>query len=186
MNVAQLKDLQNYVGKGWKLSVDGKNAQVVSIDDSIDLSAGNSNLNITKGKDDNKVKFDLAKEITLNKITAGASTLDATGLVITNGPQIVTNGIDAGNKKITGVVEGTETNDAVNFAQLRKIEKEVEQQVAASSFVKQDSETKDITIGKETDGTVINLQNKDNGNRTISGVMGGEISKDSIEAVNGS
>ncbi|WP_212111016.1 Vomp family autotransporter [Bartonella queenslandensis] len=186
VNVAQLKSLQTYVDKGWKLSVDGKNAQVVSIDDSIDLSAGSTNLNITKGEKDNNVKFDLAKEITLNKITAGANTLDATGLIITNGPKIVTNGIDAGGKKITGVVEGTEANDAVNFSQLQKIEKEVEQQVAASSFVKQDPKTKDITIGKDTDGTVINFQNKDNGNRTISGVMGGEISKDSIEAVNGS
>ncbi|WP_375616966.1 hypothetical protein, partial [Bartonella sp. AP58NXGY] len=58
--------------------------------------------------------------------------------------------------------------------------------VVSDSLVKQDKEGAPITIGKETGGTIINLQNKSNENRTISGVIGGTISKDSIEAINGS
>ncbi|WP_150222255.1 Vomp family autotransporter [Bartonella kosoyi] len=186
VNVAQLNSLQTHVNKGWKLSVNDKNTKAVGIDGTVDFAAGSSNFEITKGESDNKVKFDLAKNLTLESVKADANTFDATGLIIKDGPKIMMSGIDAGNKKITGLVEGSEATDAVNFSQLQKIEKEVEQQVVSSSFVKQDAETKHITIGKNTDGTIINLQNKDNGNRTISGVMGGAISKDSIEAVNGS
>ncbi|WP_375620612.1 hypothetical protein, partial [Bartonella sp. TS25HLJMH] len=59
---------------------------------------------------------------------------------------------------ISGVAAGTEETDAVNFSQL----KDVKEQVAASSFVKQDSETKHINIGKETDGDKIDIANNKN------------------------
>ncbi|WP_208440738.1 Vomp family autotransporter [Bartonella raoultii] len=187
VNIAQLKELQTYVNKGWKLSVNGKNDKVVGIDDSIDLAAGSSNFEITKGKEDNNIKFDLAKNITLNSITAGDSIragtniLDTAGLKIANGPQITAEGIHAAGKRIQGVAEGTDETDAVNFGQLQKIEKQVEQQVAASSFVKQDDTTKYITIGKDTDGDKIDIANTSGANRIISGVAD---AKNSNEAVN--
>ncbi|WP_212111014.1 Vomp family autotransporter [Bartonella queenslandensis] len=182
VNIAQLKDLQNYVNKGWKLSVNGNNGKVVGIDGTVDFAAGSSNLNVTKGEDDNKIKFDLAKDIALDSIKAGANTLNAMGLVIANGPQITTEGINAGGKRITGVVEGTDETDAVNFAQLQKVEK----QVAASSFVKQDDTTRYITIGKHTDGDKIDITNSKSEKRIFAGIKDGDISKDSNEAVTGS
>ncbi|UNF45564.1 Vomp family autotransporter [Bartonella krasnovii] len=121
VNVAQLKALQEYVDRSWKLSVDGKNARVVGIGDTVDFSAGSNNLNITKGEDDNNIKFDLAKDLTLNKVTAGANTFDDTGLIIKDGPKIVKDGIDVWNKKITNVADGTTKNDAVNFSQLQEL-----------------------------------------------------------------
>ncbi|GAA5097227.1 hypothetical protein GCM10023260_06920 [Bartonella acomydis] len=186
VNIAQLKSLQSYVDKGWKLSVGGENAKAISVDDTVDFSAASSNLNIIKGKDDNKVKFDLAKELTLNSVVVGQNIFDATGLIISNGPKIVTNGIDAGNKKITGVESGTQDTDAVNFSQLQNIEKQVEQQVAASGFVKQDTNTKDITIGKDTEGDKIDIANKNNEKRTLTGIKNGALTEDSSEAVTGS
>ncbi|WP_039761097.1 Vomp family autotransporter [Bartonella queenslandensis] len=182
VNVAQLKSLRDYVNKGWKLSVNGNNGKVVGIDGTVDFAAGSSNLNVTKGEDDNKIKFDLAKDIALDSIKAGANTLNAMGLVIANGPQITTEGINAGGKKITGVVEGTDETDAVNFAQLQKVEK----QVAASSFVKQDDTTRYITIGKDTDGDKIDITNSKSEKRIFAGIKDGDISKDSNEAVTGS
>ncbi|EJF92154.1 hypothetical protein ME9_01628, partial [Bartonella taylorii 8TBB] len=181
VNVAQLKSLQGYVDKGWKLSVGGANAKAVGIDSSVDFSAGSTNLKITKGDKDNKVKFDLAKSITVDKIQTGNNTLDATGLIITDGPKITTTGIDAGNKKITGVAKGTEGADAVNFAQL----KEIKEQVASGSFVKQDAQTKHITIGKEADGDKIDIVNNKGDNRVLSGVANGVISDASTEAMTG-
>ncbi|WP_208441012.1 Vomp family autotransporter [Bartonella raoultii] len=180
VNVAQLKSLRNYVNKGWQLSVGGKNAKAIAVDSMVDFSAGSNNFIITKGEGDNKVKFDLAKNLTLESVTAGENTFDATGLKIENGPQITTEGIDAGGKKITGVLEGTDETDAVNFGQLQKIEKQVEQQVAASSFVKQDDETRSITIGKDTDGERIDLINKTGGARTLSGVKAGTAETDAV------
>nr|WP_273721803.1 Vomp family autotransporter [Bartonella sp. ML71XJBT] len=200
VNVAQLKGLEEVVRKnGWKLSVDGKNAKTVLLDSDIDFSAGSQNFAITKGNDDNKVKFDLAKDLTLKSIKLGGGsvsddradavspvTLDTTGLVIFNGPQITASGIKAGSKKITGVKEGSDDTDAVNFGQLQKVEKDVKEQVAASSFVKQDSDTKHITIGKETDGDKIDITNKNNGARTLTGLKSASLSEASKEAVTGS
>ncbi|GAA5097222.1 Vomp family autotransporter [Bartonella acomydis] len=180
VNVAQLKSLRDYVNKGWKLSVNGANGKVVGIDGTVDLAAGSNNFEITKSTDDNNIKFDLAKNITLDSIRAGEHTLDAKGLKIANGPQITTEGIHAGGKKITGVSEGTDETDAVNFGQLQKIEKQVEQQVAASSFVKQDDETRSITVGKDTDGNKIDLINKTGGARTLSGVKAGTAETDAV------
>ncbi|WP_375609721.1 hypothetical protein, partial [Bartonella sp. AC53GZZY] len=177
VNVIQLKDLESVVrNDGWKLSVGGKNGKTVIMDSTVDFSAGSANLQVTKGDKDNNVKFDLAKEIAVNKITAGSSTLDATGLVIANGPKITTGGIDVGSKKITGVATGTESTDAVNFGQL----KEIKEQVATSSFVKQDAQTKFITIGKDTDGDKITIANKDNKTRILSGVASGTNDTDAV------
>ncbi|WP_273759907.1 Vomp family autotransporter [Bartonella sp. ML70XJBT.G] len=186
VNIAQLKELQTYVDKGWKLSVNGANDKVVAIDGSIDLAAGSSNFEITKGTDDNKITFDLAKNITLDSLTAGTSTLDGTGLKIADGPQITTEGMNVDGKKITGLAEGTDETDAVNFGQLQKIEKQVEQQVAASSFVKQDDKTKYITIGKDTDGDKIDITNNKNEKRILAGIKGGDVTEDSTDAINGS
>ncbi|WP_375667571.1 YadA-like family protein [Bartonella sp. CL435QHHD] len=121
VNLKQLQDLEQVVRQnGWKFSVGDKNATTVLMDSAVDFSAGSSNLNITKGEEDNKVKFDLAQDIALESVKAGKNTLDATGLVIANGPKIIISGIDAGGKKITGVSDGTGANDAVNFSQLSK------------------------------------------------------------------
>lgn len=99
VNVAQLKSLQDYVDKGWQLSVNGKNAKAIAIDSMVDFVAGSSNLEITKGDKGNNIKFDLAKDITLGSVKAGENTLDAMGLKITGGPQITTEGIDTAGKR---------------------------------------------------------------------------------------
>ncbi|UNF40642.1 Vomp family autotransporter [Bartonella krasnovii] len=176
VNVAQLKSLQDYVDKGWQLSVNGKNAKAIAIDSMVDFAAGSSNLEITKGDKGNNIKFDLAKDITLGSVKAGENTLDAMGLKITGGPQITTEGIDTAGKKITGVAEGTNETDAVNFGQLQKIE----QQVAANSFVQQDDTTRYITIGKNTDGDKIDITSTSGTSRIISGVADAKNNNDAV------
>ncbi|EJF74220.1 hypothetical protein MCO_01829, partial [Bartonella sp. DB5-6] len=125
VNVAQLKALRTAVDKGWKLSVDGKHSIDVGMGEEIDFSAGSSNFTITKGDKNSNIKFDLAKDLVLDSVKAGSGTLDATGLVIKDGPKILTTGIEVGNKKITGVAKGTGANDAVNFSQLEEIKEQV-------------------------------------------------------------
>ncbi len=58
--------------------------------------------------------------------------------------------------------------------------------ITKNSLVKQEGEDGLITVGKETDGTKISIANKDNQERTLSGIKDGEISQASKEAVNGS
>ncbi|WP_375674869.1 Vomp family autotransporter [Bartonella sp. CL100XZDX] len=126
VNVAQLGSLQKYVDQGWSLSVGGENAKAVGIKDTVDLSAASGNLTIIKGEEDNNVKFDLAENIKVERVTAGRSSISDDGILFANGAGITVDGIDAGNKKITGVAAGEEPEDAVNFAQLGKIENTVE------------------------------------------------------------
>ncbi|WP_375641429.1 MULTISPECIES: YadA-like family protein [unclassified Bartonella] len=125
VNLRQLKDLEQVVRQnGWKLSVGDKNATTVLMDSGVDFSAGSANLNITKGEDDNKLKFDLAQDVTLTSLKAGTNTLDATGLVITDGPKITTSGIDAGNKRVMSIASGdlsADSQDAVNGSQLNVV-----------------------------------------------------------------
>ncbi|WP_375678324.1 MULTISPECIES: YadA-like family protein [unclassified Bartonella] len=125
VNLRQLQDLEQVVRQnGWKFSVGDKNATTVLMDSAVDFSAGSSNLNITKGEDNNKVKFDLAQDIMLTSLKAGTNTFDATGLVITDGPKITTGGIDAGNKKVMGVTSGdlsADSQEAVNGSQLNVV-----------------------------------------------------------------
>ncbi|WP_208436306.1 hypothetical protein, partial [Bartonella phoceensis] len=169
VNVAQLKALQNSINLNWELSVDDEDKTNVNSTNPVDLAAASSNLSITKGKEDNKIKFDLARSVILDNITSAA-------LTILDGPKLTVDGIDANSTKITNVAAGTNSTDAVNFAQLE----EIKEQVTAGSFVKQDTATRQITIGKDTDGDKINIANKDSGNRILSGVADGSADTDAV------
>ncbi|ENN95480.1 adhesin [Bartonella vinsonii] len=180
VNVAQLKELQSYISQDWQLSLGGKNATTVGATSVIDLSAASDK--VIKGAEDNNVKFDLAENITVTSVTAGRSVLSDDGFLFTNGgPAVTFDGIDAGNKKITGVAEGTEDTDAVNFAQL----KEIKSQVAENILVKWDEKQERITIGAEKGGVEVNVANDKGRVRVISGIQPGKVSIDSTEAING-
>ncbi|WP_208435627.1 hypothetical protein [Bartonella phoceensis] len=90
------------------------------------------------------------------------------------------------SRKITSVAAGSEDADAVNFGQLQKIEKQVKEQVVASSFVKQDDTTRYITIGKYTDGDKIDITNHKSEKRIFASIKDGNILKDSNTAITGS
>ncbi|GAA5112540.1 hypothetical protein GCM10023261_17020 [Bartonella jaculi] len=58
--------------------------------------------------------------------------------------------------------------------------------IVGDSLVKQNEETHVISIGGEKSGTSISIANIDGAERTLSGVRAGALSKESLEAVNGS
>ena len=84
------------------------------------LTDNNIGVNNVNGK----LKVQLSKEIDLTpdgKLMIGATTVNKNGVTIANGPSITTNGVDAGNKKITNVADGAvnaTSKDAVNGSQL--------------------------------------------------------------------
>ncbi|UNF45561.1 Vomp family autotransporter [Bartonella krasnovii] len=127
VNYGQLKNVEQLATKGWKLSVDGKNATDVGAGATVDLMAGETdghkNITIAKG-DDNKVTFTLNDELNLTSVTTGNSSMSNDGFRFLNGgPSITANGIDADNKKITNVSDGTDNTDAVNYKQLQDVQK---------------------------------------------------------------
>ncbi|WP_455466254.1 phage DNA encapsidation protein [Bartonella sp. B39] len=63
------------------------------------MSAASDNLTITKGVEDNNVKFDLAKNITVEQVSAGRSSISNDGILLSDGDRITVDGISAGNKR---------------------------------------------------------------------------------------
>ncbi|WP_199900408.1 ESPR-type extended signal peptide-containing protein, partial [Neisseria subflava] len=78
----------------------------------------------------------LAKDITVDSVTAGDSKLNSDGLTITGGPSVTKSGINAASTKITNVAAGTDDNDAVNYSQLKQQSAAARTEVAAGTNIK--------------------------------------------------
>ena len=78
--------------------------------------------NIGVNEDGGKLKVQLSKDLDLTKdgsVKIGDTTVNNDGLTITGGPSVKKDGINAGDKKITGVKAGEDDTDAVNVKQLK-------------------------------------------------------------------
>lgn len=85
--------------------------------DAAKLSDGNIGV-VANGND--KLEIKLAKDIKVDSVKAGDTTINTDGLKIAGGPSVTKSGIDAAGNKITGVAAGTDDTDAVNVSQLNK------------------------------------------------------------------
>lgn len=101
------------------LSVKANNEAAKSVTLKNGLTFNNGTNTTASVGDNGEVKYDLNSTLTgLTSVIAGNSTLNTNGLTITGGPSVLKSGINAGNQKITGVLDGTDTMDAVNKGQL--------------------------------------------------------------------
>ena len=78
--------------------------------------------NIGVNNDNGKLKVQLSKDLDLTKdgsVKIGDTKVNNDGLTITGGPSVKKDGINAGDKKITGVKAGEDDTDAVNVKQLK-------------------------------------------------------------------
>ena len=83
------------------------------------------NTNISTKVDGSNITVSLKKDITVDSVKAGNTTVNKEGVTITGGPSMTVSGIDAGGKKITNVAAGTESSAAVNYGQLQNVENQV-------------------------------------------------------------
>ena len=130
-NQADIKvDKEAPVGNttNYKLSLgnDAK-AKLAKAATALQTVEGDSNITATKdATDPTKVKLALNKNLTADSLTLGDkagdhAVVNKDGLTIANGPSVKKDGINAGNKKITGVANGNVaagSTDAVNGGQL--------------------------------------------------------------------
>ena len=79
--------------------------------------------NITTKASGSQVEVTLNNNITVDSVKAGDTTINNEGLTIAGGPNVTKSGINAGDKKITGVAAGTDDKDAVNVSQLNDVKK---------------------------------------------------------------
>ena len=108
-------------GKDGKDGKDGGVGTVVG--DDTNITVANTETDATKPAN---YKVSLNKAITVDKVTAGDTTISSNGVSIAGGPSMTKDGIDAAGKKITNVAAGTETTDAVNYGQLKDVESKVD------------------------------------------------------------
>ena len=81
-----------------------------------------NNIGVVADNASNTLRLKLAQNVDLGNagsLKTGNTTVNNNGLTINNGPSVTNNGIDAGNKQITHVADGTNPTDAVNVRQLQ-------------------------------------------------------------------
>ncbi|WP_375696025.1 hypothetical protein, partial [Bartonella sp. AC67GZZY] len=163
VNYKQLKDVKTLAENGWKLSVDGSNATDVKAGSTVDLVAGASDdgsKNIKIVKDNNKVTFSLNDQIKLTSVTTGNSIMSNDGFkFVDGGPSITVDGIDAYNKKITKVANGTDDTDAVNFKQLKDVTAGIK---TGWKLSVEDGEATDVEAGSTVKFVAVKHKDDDN------------------------
>ena len=125
-------------GSAWNLAVNTGAAQKVAGGAKVTLQNGNnialtqtgttitvgttSQLTadaVTVGSGTNQIVLNgTTGEVSGKSIKTGNSTLNTNGLTISGGPSVISTGINAGNKVISGVSQGVAGNDAVNKSQM--------------------------------------------------------------------
>ena len=120
---AQVGNITNY-----KLSLgDDAKAKLAKAETALQTVEGDSNITATKDPaDPTKVKLALKRDLTADSVTLGGdrAVVNKDGLTIDNGPSVKKDGINAGDKKITGVADGNVaagSKDAVNGGQLAEV-----------------------------------------------------------------
>ena len=134
VNYGQLKETNANVAKGLNIAADNGNDDNVQLGETVAYRSSDKNIVTTVS--DNQIDFKLAKDITVDSVTAGDSKLNSDGLTITGGPSVTKAGIDAAGNKITNVAAGTDDTDAVNYSQLKQQSAAARTEVAAGTNIK--------------------------------------------------
>ena len=134
VNYGQLKETNANVAKGLNIAADNGNDDNVQLGETVAYRSSDKNIVTTVS--DNQIDFKLAKDITVDSVTAGDSKLNSDGLTITGGPSVTKAGINAAGNKITNVAAGTDDTDAVNYSQLKQQSAAARTEVAAGTNIK--------------------------------------------------
>ncbi|MCH7382398.1 trimeric autotransporter adhesin Ata [Acinetobacter dispersus] len=90
------------------------------------------------------------KDLTLDSVTTGDTVLNNNGLTIKDGPSITKDGINAGNKVITNVADGSiakDSKDAVNGGQIQNISESIKNSIGGNTTVNPDGSITTNNIG---------------------------------------
>ncbi|MGN5765878.1 YadA-like family protein, partial [Acinetobacter calcoaceticus] len=184
---------QDLTDKGFGITAQDGTTVQKKLGEAVDVVGADPNIS-TKVQD-GKVAIELAKDLSVNSVTAGDTVMNTDGVTIANGPSITKSGIDAAGNKVTNVAAGTDGTDAVNVDQLKtstaasKTEVEAGKNITVDSSTGADGQTiytvataDDVEFNTVKVGDV----NIDGATGKITGVTDGTVAADSTEAINGS
>ena len=148
-NVADGVNPNDAVNKGQLDAVKGVADSAVK---SVDVANGEQNL-VVDNSDPKNPKLSLKKDLTVDSVKAGDSTLNNDGLTIAGGPSVKKDGINAGDKTITNVAPGAVTaasKDAVNGGQLYNVANNVKDLIGPDATI--DPATGKVTVADPAKG----------------------------------
>ncbi|NIE97823.1 adhesin [Acinetobacter sp. Tr-809] len=96
------------------------------------------------------IKVELLKDAKFDSITTGDTVLNDKGVAIKDGPSITKDGINAGNKVISNVADGSIANgskDAVNGGQIKNISDSIKNSIGGNTTVNPDGSITTNNIG---------------------------------------
>ena len=103
--------------KGLTFTGDSGTTGVKKLGDQVSITGDG---NIQTKADANGVQVTLNRNLNVDSVKTGDTTINNDGLKINGGPSVTKTGIDAGSQKITNVKAGEADTDAVNVSQLKK------------------------------------------------------------------
>ena len=148
-NVADGVNTNDAVNKGQLDAVKGVADSAVK---SVNVANGEENL-VVDNTDAKNPKLSLKKDLTVDSVKAGDTTVNNDGLTIAGGPSVKKDGIDAADKKITNVEAGNvaeNSKDAVNGGQLYDVAKNVADLVGPDAKI--DPATGKVTVADPAKG----------------------------------
>ena len=127
-NAATEEQLKKVMDAGWKFTTDSGTQTTVTVGEAgneVKFNGDSANIEVTNnGKD---IKVALKNDLTVDSVKAGDFFMDKNqGVGYADKAYITSSGLNANNQKITGVADGTNDTDAVNFGQLKETNTKVE------------------------------------------------------------
>ena len=99
-------------------------------------------------------KVSTAKDLNVDSVKAGDTTVNNDGVTIAGGPSVTKGGINAGGNTITNVADGVNPNDAVNKGQLDKVAQNVVNVLGGNATVNGNGDITMSNIGDTGKGNV--------------------------------
>ena len=121
--------------KGLTFTGDSGSTNVEKLGSTVAIKGDDENITTEASGDEVKVK--LNKDIKVNSVKAGDTTINNEGLTIAGGPSVTKAGIDAAGNKVTNVANGdvnANSKDAVNGSQLYSLSDTINKKIDGMGF----------------------------------------------------
>ena len=117
-NENSITDINETLGLGLNFGADEGDTVNRQLGDTVAITGDD---NITTKTTDDGVQITMNRDLDVDSVTTGNTTVNNEGVSIKDGPSMTVNGIDAGGTTITNVAPGVNESDAVNVGQMNEL-----------------------------------------------------------------
>ncbi|WP_438456191.1 YadA-like family protein [Vreelandella venusta] len=117
-NENSITDINETLGLGLNFGADEGDTVNRQLGDTVAITGDD---NITTKTTDDGVQITMNRDLDVDSVTTGNTTVNNDGVSIKDGPSMTVNGIDAGGTTITNVAPGVNEGDAVNVGQMNEL-----------------------------------------------------------------